>query len=68
MKKLACLVCLVCLNFVSLGQKEIPFDIQESRVDSVLNDLFLEEEMDLLGLVSDTKDFQFLHLIVHLSL
>ena len=61
MKKLACLVCLVCFNFVSFGQKEIPFEIQESRVDSVVNDLFLEEEMDLLGLISDTEDFQFLY-------
>ncbi len=61
MKKLACLVCLVGMNWVTLAQKEIPFDIQESRIDSVINDLFLEEEVDLLGLVKETNNYQFLY-------
>lgn len=43
------------------AQKDIVFEIQEDRIDSVLTDFLFEEDDDLLGLLEGKKNFQFLY-------
>ena len=63
MKKLTCTIIVIFAAVVSFAQKEVVEELQESRIDSIIDDfLFVEDDSDeILGLLKETKNYQFLY-------